>query len=36
LRKVGAQLRWSKGTCTAALRIALMEHTLKIPQLNRR
>ena len=25
LRKVGAQLRWSKGTCTAALRIALME-----------
>ena len=25
LRKVGAQLRWSKGTCTAALRIANME-----------
>ena len=25
LRKVGAKLRWSKGTCTAALRIARME-----------
>src|SRR6476619_7919927 len=25
LRKVGAQLRWSKGTCSAALRIAALE-----------
>src|SRR6476469_3589224 len=25
LRKVGAQLRWSKGTCSAALRIAVLE-----------
>src|SRR4249919_2401914 len=25
LRKVGAKLRWSKGTCTAALRIARTE-----------
>src|SRR5207342_1593424 len=25
LRKVGAQLRWSKGTCTASLRIAQTE-----------
>src|SRR6478609_7097077 len=24
LRKVGAKLRWSKGTCTAALRIAVL------------
>src|SRR4249919_2516304 len=27
LRKVGAQLRWSKGTCSAALRIAALEPT---------
>src|SRR4249919_4229444 len=25
LRKVGAQLRWSKGTCSAALRVAVLE-----------
>src|SRR6476661_5898971 len=32
LRKLRAHLHWSKGTCTAALRIALMEQAKKLSQ----